>query len=92
MAVSDFLMAISDASRAAFPYLFTSVASYLQAVAVAPGFSFITHETEECHVNRRHAELEGFEMETKVLTKTVEDLQERTNETTILIWMRFQDV
>lgn len=74
MTVSDFLMAISNASRAALPYLSASVSTYLQAVAVAPGFSFVAHEAEERHVNRSHTKLESFKVETEVLTETVEDL------------------
>lgn len=87
MAVSNFLVAVSYASWAALPYLFPSIPSYLQAVAVAPSFSFVAHEPEECHVNRSHTKLEGFKMETEVLTKTVEDLPESDTDNCKLIWI-----
>ena len=77
MTVSNFLMAISDAPWTALPAQFASISSDLQAIAIISGFFFVTHEAEECHVYRRHAKLEGFEMETKVLTKTMEDLTGR---------------
>lgn len=76
MAISNFLMAVSYASGVSLPYLFTSIPSYLQTIAVGSSFSFVAHEPEKCHVNRSHTKLEGFKMKTEVLTKTVEDLPE----------------
>lgn len=74
MAVSNLLVAIPYASWVTFPYDLSAISSNFEAVGVVPSFRFIPHETEKCHVNRSHTELEGFKMETEVLTKTVENL------------------
>lgn len=74
MTVSHFLMAISNASWTPLKSKFTSIASNLQAIAVVPGLSFVSHEPKECHVNRSCTELEGFKMEAKILTKAMENL------------------
>lgn len=73
MAVSNSPVAVPYASGIAFPSQFSGISSNLQAIAVVSSFNFITHESQECHINRRHAELEGFKMETEILTETVED-------------------
>lgn len=74
MAVSDLLVAISNASRVAFPDKLSVMASNLKAVTVVLSFCLVPHETQKRHVNRSHAKLKGFKMETEILTKTVEDL------------------
>ena len=74
MAVSDLLVAIPDAPRVSLPDKLSVISSNLEAVTVVLCFCLIPHETQKRHVNRSHPKLEGFEMETKILTKTVEDL------------------
>jgi hypothetical protein len=81
MAVSNFPVAIPYASWVALPNQFPTISSNLQAIGVVSSVAFIAHESEECHINRSHAELEGFKMETEVLTKTVEDLTRTIKET-----------
>jgi hypothetical protein len=49
----------------------------LKAVGIIPSLSLITHETEECHINRGHAKLESFKVKAEVLTKTMEDLTKK---------------
>lgn len=79
MAVSNLLVAIPYASWVSFPYDLSAISSNLKAVCVVPSFCFIPHETEECHINRSHTKLEGFKMETEVLTKAVENLTRMKN-------------
>jgi hypothetical protein len=81
MAVSNFPVAVPYASWVALPSQFSTISSNFQAIGVVSSIVFITHETEECHINRSHAKLEGFKMETEVLTKTVEDLTRTIKET-----------
>jgi hypothetical protein len=53
----------------------------LKAVGIIPSLSLITHETEECHINRGHAKLESFKVKAEVLTKTMEDLTKKKKRT-----------
>ncbi|KAJ4954601.1 hypothetical protein NE237_011384 [Protea cynaroides] len=79
MAVPDLPVAISDAPEGTFPYEFTAISPNFQAVAIVPSLCLITHKMEECHVYRSHAKLEGFEVQAEVLTKTIEDIQKKSN-------------
>lgn len=74
MAVSDLLVAIPNAPRVAFPDKLSAISPNLEAVAVVTSFCLVSHETEKGHVDRSHPDLEGFKMETEILTKTMEDL------------------
>ena len=75
MAVSDFAVAVSDAPRGAFPYELPTIGPNLKAVGIIPSVILISHEPQKCHVHRSHSQLEGLKMQTKVLPKTVEDLE-----------------
>lgn len=80
MAVPDLAVAISDTSWCTLPNEFPAICPDLEAITVVPSFILVTHETEECHVNRCHAKLEGFKVKAKVLTKTMKDLTEKGNQ------------
>ena len=71
---SHFVVAVTDASRGAFPYHLPTVTANLEAVGVVPCFVLVAHETKESHVYRCHAELEGLKVQTEVLSETMEHL------------------
>jgi hypothetical protein len=77
MAVPDLSVTISDTSWGTLPYEFPTICANLKAITIVPSLILIAHETEECHVNRGHAELEGFKMKAEVLTKTMKDLKKK---------------
>ncbi len=77
MAVPYLLVAISDTSCGALPYEFPPICPNLKAITIVPSLILVTHETEECHVNRGHAKLEGFKVKAEILTKTMKDLTKR---------------
>jgi hypothetical protein len=81
MTIPDLPVAISDTSRGTLPYKFPAISSDLKAIAIIPSLSLITHETEECHINRGHAKLESFKVKAEVLTKTMEDLTKKKKRT-----------
>lgn len=91
MTVSNFLVAISNAPWTSLVDQFAAASAYLETVAVASGVSFVAHETKECHVNWGHSELKGFEMETEILSKTVEDLTDTIKQYGTSIWMRVRN-
>ena len=74
-AVSHLLVAIADAPGRALPRQLPPVPAHLQAVAEIPGLTLFTHETQECHVYRRHPKQERLEVEAEVLSETLENLQ-----------------
>ena len=76
IAVPDLPVAVSDASRDALPCHLTTTASNLQAVAVILSFSIVAHEAEEGNVDRCHAQLECLEMQTEILAKAAENLED----------------
>jgi hypothetical protein len=76
MAVPNLPVAISYTPWHAFPNKFPTISPNLQAVAVIPSFCLITHESEECHINRSHPKLESFKMKAEILAKTVENLKQ----------------
>jgi hypothetical protein len=77
MTIPDFPVAISNTLRGALPCQFPAMSPDLKAVGIIPSLSLITHETEECHINRGHAKLESFKVKAEVLTKTMEDLTKK---------------
>ena len=74
MTVPNLPVAISDAPWSTLPYELPSIRPNLKTVTVVSCLSFIAHETEECHVNWSHAELECFEVEAEILAETMENL------------------
>lgn len=72
VAVSDFPVTVSDASRDTLPGHLAVDASNLQAVAVVLGFGVVSHESEEGDVDRRHAQLECLKVQAEVLAKAAE--------------------
>jgi hypothetical protein len=76
VAVPDFPVAVSDATRDALPCHLAATASDLEAVAVVLGFNVVSHEPEEGDVHRCHAQLECLEVQTKALAKTAENLED----------------
>lgn len=74
MAVPDLLVAISNTSWGTLPYEFPPICPDLKAITIVPSLILVTHETEECHVNRGHAKLESFKVKAEVLTKTMKYL------------------
>jgi hypothetical protein len=76
VAVPDFPVAVPDASRDALPCHLTATASHLEAVAVALGFGVVSHEPEEGDVHRCHAQLECLEVQTEVVAKAAENLED----------------
>jgi len=75
MAVPDLLVAISNTSWGTLPYEFPPICPDLKAITIVPSLILVTHETEECHVNRGHAKLESFKVKAEVLTKTMKYCQ-----------------
>jgi hypothetical protein len=74
VAIPNFPVAISDASRDTLPGHLTINASNLQAVGVVLSFNIVSHEPEEGDVDRRHPQLEGLEVQAEVLAKAAENL------------------
>ena len=75
-------MAVPNASRHSLSYHLPTISAYFETVAVVLGLIIIAHESQEYYVDKSHSELESFEMQTKVLTKTIENLhntKERMN-------------
>lgn len=87
MAVPDLSMAIPDAPWCTLPYEFPSICANLQAVPIVPSFILITHESEECHIYRRHAKLKGFKVKAKILTKTMKHLNATVGKLAKLGWV-----
>lgn len=88
MAVSNFYVTIPDAPGGAFPYKFPTISTNFQAVTIVSSLYLISHESEESHVNRSCAQLKCFEMKTKILTKTIENLKRKESHSadTKLFW------
>lgn len=75
MAVSYFPMAVSDASRGAFPNHSPAAATNLQAVAVGLRLILVPHETNERHVDWSLPEQKGFKVQAEILSETIEHLR-----------------
>ena len=74
MAVPNLSVAVSNAPWGTLPDELSAIATDLQTVTVVTGVVFVTHEPEKRHVDGGHAELERFEVETKILPEAVKDL------------------
>lgn len=72
-------MAIADASRYSLPRKLSTISANFQTVTELSGLFFITHESEEGHVNGRHSEVKSLKMQAKVPAKAIENLHQITN-------------
>lgn len=74
MTIPHFAMTVTNAARYSLPDQFPAICSNFQTVAEIFCLIVIAHETQKCHVDRCHSQLESFEVQTEVLPKAVEDL------------------